>query len=112
MTPRIAANIRIQALVRIAQGNGGNAAILHRGDRDSGDIAIVLLARGTDPVLLRRMPATDFSTEWRASAVNAGEAPDAPDVLSRLTRRDPDLWIIEVDVPERERFIAQLGAMG
>jgi hypothetical protein len=41
--------------------------------------------------------------EWREAA--AGDAIES--WTERARRRDPDLWIIELDIPDAARFVAE-----
>lgn len=113
--PRLTSEFRVKALIRLAETAFGSAMLLRRGDATSGDIALVILERGNAPLLWRRMLDADFSYRWQqmgGSASEKGEdAPDAPERLKKLISSDPDLWILEVDVPNRERFIAQIDSL-
>lgn len=112
MEPRLASKVRVQAMLRLAQEAGGFGAILRKGDEVAGDLALVLLERGQGDRLYRRLPGADFTLQWVEMQSKADGAGDQAATLERLAARDPDLWIIECDVPNTERFIATLTAMG
>lgn len=109
--PRIASSIAVGALIRRVEGEGGFAVVAARGDATSGAILIICLQRGEIVAVLERALANDGEYGWRKAA--AGLINDKSlldDYLMRKRRHDPDLWQIEVDVPDVERFIAQLAA--
>ena len=81
---------------------GGFGAVIVRGDATAGSIAVIARDRG-EPRLLERSIALEGGYEWRDVAV--GEAIDS--WVDRACRRDPDLWVIELDIPDAARFVAE-----
>lgn len=60
-----------------------------------------------------RMPQADGSRGWTLSRADDGEEPAAfAEWLERRRQQDPDLWIVELDVPQGERFIGLKGFAG
>ena len=105
MTPRLASSIKVSALLRRVNNSGGFGAVLARGDATAGSIAVVIRARAADAedVLLSPMFAASGGYEW--TPVVTGQA-----ILSWIERargRDPDLWVIELDIPDAARFVAE-----
>lgn len=92
-------------LLRRIDALGGFGAVLARGDATAGAIAIVTHSRepGVEDVLLSPMPAPTGGYEWLAMA--SGEA--IPGWIERARRYDPDLWIVELDIPDAARFVAE-----
>jgi hypothetical protein len=86
---------------------------LHKGDPDRGSIILVVVSRGQHHAVLERMLASDGSYRWQlsGSAESAGSV-ETPDFLARRARSDPDLWLIELDTADPERFIAETTAAG
>jgi hypothetical protein len=111
VTPRLASSVLVGALVRKAQAEGGFAAILAKGDANAGSILLILLERGANPRVLERLLQVDGSYSW---APSTGEASDnvheVPNLVARRRRFDPDLWVLELDVPSAERFAAEMSA--
>lgn len=106
MTERLPAHLEIGALIRLAQMHGGFASVLHKGERDAGTILLVLTERGTDPRLFERLPDPDGTRNWHLRAIQDIDNKDILDTyLSRRTNQDPDLWIVELDIVNGERFI-------
>ncbi len=94
--------------MRRVQGAGGFATVLHKGDPHGGVILVQLLDRGRFGTLLERM--TDISgrqTLVRCGPEDATQDIEISEYISRRTRTDPDLWLIELDIAEGERFAAE-----
>jgi hypothetical protein len=100
--PRLASSVKVSALLRRVDGAGGFGAVLARGDATAGSIAVVVRDGGID-TLLSPMFAGGGSYEWVAIA--SGDAVAA--AIDRARRSDPDLWVIELDIPDAARFIAE-----
>ena len=58
---------------------------------------------GGDARLLEPLLGAGGHYEWRETA--AGDAIDG--WIERARRRDPDLWVIELDIPDAARFVAE-----
>jgi hypothetical protein len=102
VTARLASGVKVAALLRRVSAAGGFGTVIARGDATAGSIAIIARDRG-DSVLLEPALAADGRYAWREVA-----AADAIDSwIERARRRDPDLWIIELDIPDAARFVAE-----
>jgi hypothetical protein len=103
--PRLATSVLAGALIRKAQGEGGFAAVLAKGDPTSGAILLILTEKGANPRVLERLLQPDGNYSWAQPI----EAPDeVPAFVARRRHFDPDLWLIELDVPSAERFTAEM----
>ena len=110
MSDRLPAHLEITGLVRAVQADGGFATVLAKGERDAGTILVVCCEKGTDASLYERMPQLDGSRQWQKTREQDPENPlEFTEYCERRKRQDPDLWIIELDVPKAERFIASAG---
>lgn len=106
---RLPTHLEVSALIRRVQGEGGFATVLARGDRDAGTLLVVLNDRGQKSVAYERMPQADGTRRWQSSRAEDAQDPQAfADYLERRRSQDPDLWIVELDVREGERFIDEL----
>ena len=105
MEPRLATSVLAGALIRKAQGEGGFAAVLAKGDPTSGAILLILTERGANPRLLERLLQPDGNYAWAQPIENSDEVPA---FVARRRQFDPDLWLIELDVPSVERFTAEI----
>lgn len=88
---------------------GGFATVLAKGDRDAGTIGIVIIGRAEPAELYERMPDTAGNRIFHPTLQQDTENKSTfLDILERRASRDPDLWLIEADVPDKERFVAGL----
>jgi hypothetical protein len=106
---RLPAHLEVSAILRLAESQGGFATVLAKGEHDAGTVTIVSLCHGKDAVLYERMPQADGSRIFIAAKRQNTENPQEFDeYLTRRRAQDSDLWLIEVDIADPERFIAQL----
>lgn len=104
MEPRLTSAMIAASLVRRAESEGGFGAVLAKGDAIAGALLVILTRRGAEPLLLERLLQVDGRYAWEESA--RGDA-----VHGRVERRhkvDPDLWVIELDVGQPERFADEI----
>ena len=94
------------ALIRRVSAEGGFARVLQKGERDAGTILLVLTERGANARVYDRMPQADGSRAWilvqREDPTNKS---NLQEWLDRRATQDRDLWIVELDIPNGERFI-------
>jgi hypothetical protein len=106
MEPRLPARLEAMALIRAVQAAGGFAAVLHRGEPDSGSLLLVLTENGTNSKVYERMPLATGAREWLCAKQQDVEKPhEFSEYLDRRSHQDPDLWVVELDIPDAERFI-------
>jgi hypothetical protein len=112
MEPRIAASVLASALIRKAEGEGGFGAVLAKGDSTAGSILVILLERGDNPRLFERLLQPDGRYSWQEGGSQHIEMTSrVPDFIARRRRFDPDIWVIELDIPCAERFAAEMNAL-
>ena len=108
--PRLPAKLEVSSLIRRVAAVGGFAAVLQKGEPDAGTILLVSRGNGAPPRLFERMPTLDGDRVWTVIRVEDAENPqEFAAYVSRRGTRDPDLWILELDVPNPERFIPLSG---
>lgn len=113
MEPRLPAHLEINALVRRAGAEGGFASVLQKGERDAGTILLVLTEKGANARVYERMPGLEGTRQWhRSKTENTENKQEFEDWLSRRGQQDPDLWIVELDIADGERFIGLTGSAG
>ncbi len=106
VTTRLPAALEVSALTRQVSAAGGFAMVLAKGEADSGSILVVIMENGANSRVYERMPQADGSRVWHlAKREERIDPPAFNDYLTRRRVQDPDLWIIELDVPQGERFI-------
>ena len=133
--PRLASSVIIAALRRKVEAAGGFATILAKGDAVAGAILIVCPqgasgdgrghasadARqgeshanigpesGAKPVILEREPTFDGPGKWVAVGhQHIDNEHKLSEYLAKRRGSDPDLWIIELDTADAERFAAEI----
>ena len=110
---RLPAAVEAAGLIRRAQADGDFAAILKKGDADRGSILLLVASRGRHVACLERTLGVDG--EYRRGRVGPGESADSAEVAGFLAKRarfDADLWAIELDIADSERFIAETTSAG
>lgn len=101
---RLATSIEASALIARAQSEGGFGVILARGDAERGALLIVLLERGMTAASVQRLLQGDGRYRWESRKWD--DSANLQQHVARARDSDPDLWVIELDVPSAERFIA------
>ncbi|MEP3225264.1 MAG: DUF1491 family protein [Parasphingorhabdus sp.] len=108
-SPRLSAEMMVQSLMRKVNQQGGFATVLRKGDRISGAILIICLERGKDPRVLEKMPSLDGPSNWqRIWPQDTDNKEDLENYLGRRSSFDPDLWLIELDIADGERLVAEM----
>ena len=110
---RLAAAVEVSGLVRKVEAEGGFAAILRKGDPERGSVLIVVRSRDRHVTCLERMLAMDGGYCWQeAGPQDSPEPQQVADFLKNRVRFDEDLWLIELDIAQPERFIAETTIAG
>lgn len=104
MTPRLTSATLVSALVRRVAAEGGNAAVLAKGDPSAGAVLLICAEKGVVSSVLERLLGIDGGYRWQP--VGNSES-GYGDYLDRRRSRDPDLWLVELDIANAERFAAE-----
>jgi hypothetical protein len=113
MSARLASSVLAGALLRRAQAEGGFGAVLAKGDATAGSILVILLEKGGKPRFFERVLQADGHYIWASSPNQlSGRPEEVPDFIARRRRFDPDLWVLELDIPSAERFADEMNAIG
>lgn len=103
---RLPTHLEAGALIRQTQANGGFATVLQKGEPDAGTLLLVLTERGGHARVYERMPRPDGSRGWTlARHEDPDNKTELQEWLARRGDQDPDLWIVELDIANAERFI-------
>jgi hypothetical protein len=112
MEARVPAHIEVGGLLRAVEAAGGFATVIAKGERDAGTLLITCCEGGKNCRAYERMPRPDGTRGW---ALAKAENPENPlefgDWLDRRRLQDSDLWILELDIPDAERFIDSAGTV-
>lgn len=113
MDARLNASLEAAGLVRRAEAEGGFAAVLRKGDPERGALLIVLRTRERHVTCLERTLSAGGRYRWTVVGPAAEEGPGKlAEFLRDRVRFDEDLWLIELDVAQPERFIAETTSAG
>jgi hypothetical protein len=108
MTARLTSAVLVSAMIRHVNAAGGVATVLHKGEPDVGSILLVCMNKGVVQSVRERVLGMDGAYVW--SAVGPDDASAVDPYLLRRRERDTDLWLIELDIAEAERFAAEMTA--
>ncbi|TKD51916.1 DUF1491 family protein [Sphingomonas baiyangensis] len=104
---RLSTATRVSALLRRVHAAGGSAMVLARGDAMGGGILVQLVERGADARFVERGIGADGETVLIATGPSDADSQAVDAYWQRRRSYDPDLWVIELDVPDGERFAAE-----
>lgn len=108
--PRLASSLQVSAFIRRANEGGDFATILKKGDPVSGAILLIGLIRGQNPQIFERFPSLEGGLSWQSLSTQVAENEQKlREAWQKRAERDPDLWVIELDVASTERLIGLLG---
>jgi hypothetical protein len=97
MDARLKSALWVGALIRRCDLAAIAVAVVARGDKDSGAVLLRLNRRGGCSVLTQaRGPEGELLWMYATSPAVVAEA-DADTYIARQRRRDPDLWVIEIE---------------
>ena len=106
MDSRLPAHIEVSGMIRAVQQAGGFATVIAKGERDAGTLLVLCCENGTNLRAYERMPQADGSRKWVLSKSQDSEnAHEFIEYCDRRKRQDDDLWIVELDIANGERFI-------
>jgi hypothetical protein len=112
MRARLASSVLVTALIRLAESQGGFAAVLARGERSAGSILIVLAKNGRKLRILERVLRSDDEYAWDdVMKQGTEEEGEFQAMVDRRRKFDPDLWVLELDIPSAERFAAEMNEL-
>ena len=105
---RLSASVEASGLIRRAEADGGFGAVLRKGDPERGSLLLVIRSRGRHIACLERMLAPDGRYQWTTAGPAEAESDEnLAEFLAKRVRFDEDLWLIELDIAQPERFIAE-----
>jgi hypothetical protein len=110
MTARLTSAMLVSALIRRVAQEGGNAAILAKGDAERGAILLICLEKGEVRSVRERVMGLAGNYGWEAVGPAERDSRDA--WLTRRRARDPDLWLVELDIADAERFADETSLTG
>jgi len=113
MMDRLPAHLEAAGLVRQAEAEGGFGTILKSGDADRGALILIIERRGVHHAFIERALGPDGVYRWQQVGPAAGaDSAALADWSQKRVRFDEDLWLIELDIPDPQRFIAETTSKG
>ncbi|HET6942110.1 MAG TPA: DUF1491 family protein [Sphingomicrobium sp.] len=109
MDGRLPSHLEVAAIMRQVEAKGGFATVLRKGDPDRGALTLILQKRGEFRGILERELGPDFQYEWM---LKSGGSDSLNDLIAKKLQFDPDFWLIELDIADPERFIAETTRQG
>ncbi|SMF60613.1 hypothetical protein SAMN06265365_12157 [Tistlia consotensis] len=100
---RLPTDIWVMAQVRRCHAEGRPAFVLRKGERTGGLVLLKVNRLDGTALVLTQQRDLDGRLGWMVAA-GKGPVPEAEAdaYLERATRRDPDLWLVEVEDPKGE----------
>jgi hypothetical protein len=98
MEARLKTGLWIRALIRRCDLAAVAVAVAARGDADSGAVLLKFNDRETGCSVLAQARGPDGELVWmRATGPAPVAEADADSYIARQRRRDPDLWVVEIE---------------
>lgn len=106
MDTRIPSHIEVSGLIRQVEMAGGFGMVLQKGEASSGAIMVILMENGQFSRAFERMPQLDGTRSWHCiREEKPNESATFTEFIQKRSLQDPDLWVIELDIANGERFI-------
>ena len=102
MTDRLPTGIIVSAMLRQVNDAGGFGTVLAKGDAQAGAVLVVAVSGGEARLLER-----GIGPDGRPGLIDSTPADDLDGYWRRRRQRDPDLWVVELDIPDSQRFAAE-----
>ena len=100
-------------MLRRAEADGGFGTVIKRGDPDRGSLVLLLSERGRHWACFERALSAHGNYSWQQVGPAAGaDSPTLADWSQKRVRFDEDLWLIELDIADPERFVVEMGLRG
>ena len=100
--------MEVGGLLRRMSASGDFGTVLRKGDEDRGSIILVISSRGRHAAIMERVLTTSGDYIWqRSGPTDSVSSNEIRDFLDNRARFDEDLWVIELDIADPERFIAE-----
>ena len=109
---RLKSRFLVDFLLRRTEAAGGFGTVLAKGDENSGIILVQCSERGEPGPLLERRFSAEGNYIWEAvgpTDTNDGES--RTNYQDRRRKADPDMWLVELDIADAPRLVAEWGAL-
>lgn len=99
---RLPSGLSVAAMLRRANDSGGFGVVRARGEESGGAILVIAEDAGETLLLERGLGPTGKPTLIESTPTDSVE-----DYWRRRRSRDPDLWVIELNIPQAKRLVAE-----
>jgi hypothetical protein len=103
VSARLSSGVVVSALLRRVNDAGGLGVVRARGDAQAGGIVVVIGER----VVERGLGPDGDTALIETGPHDPADASGIEEYWRRRRARDPDLWVIELDIADAERFAAE-----
>ncbi len=112
MATRLTTRLFVNALMRRAASAGGQVTVLSHGDDSAGGLLLVCAHKGQISAILERGSDAEGRPIWQPLSHQLIDNKEKlQEYCVRRAAQDSDLWQVELDIPDAERFAAEsLGA--
>ncbi len=98
---RLKSGIWVDALLRTNASQGQFGAVLRKGAEEAGTVFVVINRLDGGYMLLGPSPGSayddDGNRRFMQETPGASPWPDVQAIITRRTRSDPDVWIVEIE---------------
>jgi hypothetical protein len=108
VSARLPSAVLVSALVRRVNDAGGIGMVRAKGDDQAGGSLLIVQERGSDARCIERGLGPDGGVALISTGPTGdSNAHEIDDYWRRRRARDPDLWVVELDIAQAERFAAE-----
>jgi len=100
MEAKVKAGLWVSMALRMGDASGQPGVVLRKGDPDSGGVLCVLRGREGLVVLSQARDALGRPAWVRGTGADPVDDAAADAYVARQVKRDPDLWVLEFEVPD------------
>lgn len=105
---RLPTHVEVGAILRRVSSAGDYATVLRKGDEERGSLLLLVSSRGRHVAGLERIASLAGDYRWQAvGPADSASSTEIRDFLAKRARFDDDSWVIELDIADPERFIAE-----
>jgi len=103
--PKLKAALAVAAGIRLCSAHGVAATVARHGDDEAGAILLKLNRLGQDFAVLAQTRTAAGELVWTSgTGADAVTEADADAYIARQIKRDPDLWVVEIEDREGRHF--------
>lgn len=110
---RLPSHIEAASILRRVEAAGDFGTMIRKGDPERGALLLLISSRGRHIACLERVLSFDKGYVWHeVGPPESASSADLGAFLDKRARFDEDSWVIELDIAEPERFIAETIHLG